>query len=155
MCSDKTTRFPIDALEEHLRAVGPINISAMVSWLTEQFNLGILDMGEIMGQVGTRLELYEPTDPTMGYLVRPQDEPDFSDLMAKIGTPKSPPAARKTYAVLEWSPEDVQTVVEKLGMEHRSLDQCEIWLRDNENRIKNQLNDDGFDCIQALLLDEA
>nr|MBC8280139.1 hypothetical protein [Chloroflexota bacterium] len=142
MCSDKDVRFPIDALEEHVRAVGPITITVMVSWLTDQFNLGVLDMGEVMGQVGTRLELYEPTDPDFGYVIRPENEPDFSDLMGRDGETKSKPV-EKFYAVVQWSPEDIQT-----KRPAWPLDRCRERLEENEKHIKNQLAEDGFAAIE-------
>ena len=53
---------------------------------------------------------------------------------------------RKTYAEVEWTPEDVRSLNNNL-----SLSEAEEWLIDNEKSIQDRLTELGWNVIEDLL----
>lgn len=130
-------RFPIDALVEHITAVGPIGAAAMVTWLNEQFTIDRIDLPVIVERALRNCEPYAPGDEAGGWVIKDQ-------------TPVRVPG----YAVVEWSPEDLMIIAEQQGVGPWSRSECIEWLLAHESQMKSQLNDDGFAIIKDLIQDE-
>ena len=53
------------------------------------------------------------------------------------------------YAVVYWRAEDVSVMKPEW-----TIEQCEEWLRDNENRIQDRLTELGWEVLDSLLMME-
>jgi hypothetical protein len=55
------------------------------------------------------------------------------------------------YAVVYWRAEDVKDLPR---CKDWSLEKCEAWLQDNENRIQDRLTELGWEVLDSLLMME-